>query len=387
MVAASPLVRVCTLLLASASRCRMYGQAHRLTQEALEQLHAELGALLAENRHVRLKVSGSEVLFEGDALDDTSGQAEALVRRLGAKGIGMLEISRGLTREELESFCSHLADPAAGSIQSQTHLLVGTADVPLDQLGMPQELLRVRNLAGTRSDPVSEETREVARLSQHVREHYEVRARDFQEVALALLGQISQRMNLFSALAEVRDHNLFTYLHTCNVATLSMGFAAAVGLQGKAAADLGTAALLHDVGKNFVPSEILDKPGKLDPAEWEVIRRHPEDGARLLLKQPDVSRLSVVVAYEHHMHFDGVGGYPSSPYPPSLQSQLIAIADTFDALFGRRSYHVRYDVLQALEVLQSDAGRVYNPELVDEFSRFVIGQMEQVAWGPDGRRA
>lgn len=99
----------------------------------------------------------------------------------------------------------------------------------------------------------------------------------------------------------------------------------------------------------------------------------------MLLEQPDASHLSVVVAYEHHMHYAGGGGYPESPFAPSLQSQLVAIADTFDALFGKRSYHARFDVLQALEVLQAERGRMYNPDLVDECSRFVTVQLDEMA--------
>ena len=179
----------------------------------------------------------------------------------------------------------------------------------------------------------------------------------------------------------MRDHNLFTYLHTCNVATLSLGFALELGADRAAAFEVGTAALLHDVGKSLVPRAILDKSGPLDSDEWAMIRQHPEQGARLLLRQRDVSHLAVAVAYEHHMHFDGAGGYPESPLRPCMQSQLMAVADTFDALFGKRSYHARYDVMDALEILQTDAGRIYNPELVDLFSRFVTRHVEGFEWG------
>jgi HD-GYP domain-containing protein (c-di-GMP phosphodiesterase class II) len=224
---------------------------------------------------------------------------------------------------------------------------------------------------------VPDEARQVQMLTHRVRDSYEVRARDFREVALSLLTHLTHQGNLFLNLAELREHNLFTYLHTCNVATLGMGFGLSLGMTGSQAFDLGTAALMHDLGKTFVPVEILDKPGPLNEAEWEIIRRHPVDGAKMLLGQPEVPHLAVVVAYEHHMHFYGSGGYPKAPFGPSQHSQLIAIADTFDAVFGNRSYRVKYDVLQALEILQSDRGWLYNPELVDEFCRFVTSQLDQ----------
>jgi len=89
------------------------------------------------------------------------------------------------------------------------------------------------------------------------------------------------------------------------------------------------------------------------------------------LQQPNVSHQAVVVAYEHHMHYNGLGGYPSSNRRPTKAAQLVAITDTYDALFGNRSYHDRFDIVEALEILNCDSGTVYSPDLVDHFTRFV----------------
>jgi HD-GYP domain-containing protein (c-di-GMP phosphodiesterase class II) len=382
-VTPTPLVTVCTLLLTGATRCRLYGAEHRLTRQAIDQLSGALEPLLVENGELRLAVSGDELLAGDGRLDATSGPAAALVRRLGDKGIGLVELRRGLQRAELEVFCLQLADTRGGTVTSQPHVRVGAAQANLDRplAAVVPEGLRVQDIAGWRNDPVSDEALQVMRLTEHLRDHREVRVRDAREVVLGLLSNLSCQDNIFLNLAEVREHSLFTYLHTCNVATLGMSFGLALGLQSEAAFDLGSAALLHDVGKTMVPKSILEKSSALDDHEWRLVRQHPEEGAKLLLKQPDASHLSVVVAYEHHMHYSGGGGYPQAPFGPSLQSQLVAVADTFDALFGKRSYHARYDVLQALEVLQAERGRMYNPELVDEFSRFVTLQLDEVAPG------
>jgi hypothetical protein len=380
-VNSASLSTVCTLLLTGATRCRLYGVEHRLTRQAVDQLWALLEPVLVADGELRLAVSGDELIAQDVRLDATGGPAAALVRRLGERGVGLLELKRGLERSELEAFALQLAGPAGPSgaaIVSQPHLKIGAAMArPLNAV-LPDGL-RVQEIAGLRDDPVSEEAMEVMRLTQHLRDHQEVRVRDARDIVLGLLSNISCQDNIFLNLAELRDHNLFTYLHTCNVATLGMSFGLSLGLVGEAAFDVGAAALLHDVGKTTVPREILEKPAALDEEEWRIVRRHPEEGARLLLAQPDASHLSVVVAYEHHMHYDGVGGYPKAPFRPSLQSQLVAIADTFDALFGKRSYHARFDVLQALEVLQAERGRIYNPDLVDEFSRFVTMQLDELA--------
>jgi HD-GYP domain-containing protein (c-di-GMP phosphodiesterase class II) len=371
------LEQACTLLLAGATRTRLYGRDHRLTREAFDQLLASFDALLAaDGGELRLMLSGEELLAQDRRLDASSGPAAALVRRLQEKGIGVLVVRRGLRREELEELCAQLADPR-GTVRAQPHLEIGAVRLAAPTSSAVSEAMRVQTPPGHRDDPVPAEAEQVRQLTEHVRSSYEVKARDYREVALSLLTHLTHQGNIFLNLAELREHNLFTYLHTCNVATLGMGFGISLGLDGRQAFDIGTAALLHDVGKTFVPTSVLDKPGKLDEDEWRLVRRHPVEGARLLASQPDVPHLAVVVAYEHHMHFAGGGGYPSAPFPPAPHSQLIAIADTFDAIFGKRSYHARFDVMQALELLQAERGRMYNPDLVDDFSRFVMAQIEQ----------
>jgi HD-GYP domain-containing protein (c-di-GMP phosphodiesterase class II) len=371
---------VCTLLLTASSRFRLYGSAHRLTREALGELEGLLGQVLEEEGTFRLLVRGQEVIVQDLRIDASSGPAFGLARRLEAKGVGMLQIDFGVRGSELEAFCAQLADPAATTIFSGTSLRVGTAEPDVQGAGggatAPLEILRVQHVEGRRRDAVQDEARQIQAATEYLRDHYEVRTRDFRDIALALLSHLTVQGSLFLNLAEVRDHNLFTYLHTCNVATLSMGLTLGLGIRGEEAFDIGVAALLHDVGKNFIPESVLDKPGPLSEEEWELVRLHPVIGARLLMQQKEVHHLAVVAAYEHHMHFDGIGGYPVAGRPPALQSQLIAVVDTFDALFGKRSYHARYEVLEALEILHTDSGRVYNPEIVDEFSRYVTHHLD-----------
>jgi HD-GYP domain-containing protein (c-di-GMP phosphodiesterase class II) len=306
------------------------------------------------------------------------GPIYSLSRRLSAKGIGLLEFQSGLERDELRAFCAELADPAATHVRSRRGLQLGEAMVVPAAAAAELEALRVQDLSGLRADEVAAEVKQVQQIALHFAEYREVRYSDCDAVLHYILGRLAQDENLFNHLAEVREHNLFTYLHTTNVATLAAGFGLRLGLREKDARELGIAALLHDVGKGIVPEAILNKPGKLDAGEWEIVRRHPVEGARLLLKQRDVPRSAVVVAFEHHLHFRGDGGYPRLPasHRPSAQAQLVSIADTFDALFSRRSYHRNYDILEALELLQDGAGTVHDPWLVDTFTRFLLVDLE-----------
>ncbi len=91
----------------------------------------------------------------------------------------------------------------------------------------------------------------------------------------------------------------YTVTHITNVATLAMALADALGLDDRFVRDLGTAALLHDVGKLEVPVEILNCPTRLNDQQLALMRRHPEDGARILMAAPGVPDLAIIVAFEH----------------------------------------------------------------------------------------
>ncbi len=169
-------------------------------------------------------------------------------------------------------------------------------------------------------------------------------------------------------LAALKHHDQYTFVHTINVAILSTALARAVGASGQLLADITAAALLHDVGKRLVPSQILNKPIKLTKPEIEVVHRHPSNGAELLIGAPEVPELAAVVAYEHHMDLDG-GGYPRRKrrWRISLASQIVHIADVFDALRTDRPYRKALDLEKALGIMELSSGRSYDADLFEVF--------------------
>ncbi|RMF83413.1 MAG: HD domain-containing protein, partial [Nitrospirae bacterium] len=118
--------------------------------------------------------------------------------------------------------------------------------------------------------------------------------------------------------------------------------------------------------------ELLRKPGKLTPAEFEVVKQHPALGAKLLRTIPQVDDLTVLVAYEHHMRYDG-GGYPERAHPrtPNLASRLCTIADYYDALRTIRSYKKEITPDEALKIMSQGAGTVLDPVLFKHFVELV----------------
>lgn len=181
-------------------------------------------------------------------------------------------------------------------------------------------------------------------------------------------------------LAELKSHDEYTFVHTINVGVLSAALAEAVGLSTALVHDVTAGALLHDVGKQAMPPEILNKNGQLDDAELAIMRRHPVEGARMLFSARHVPDTARIIALEHHMHIDGTG-YPAQPpgWRIALQSQIVQIADVFDALRTDRPYRAAMPLPDALSILQKNSGKWFDEQLLAVFIERVVGERGRAA--------
>lgn len=149
---------------------------------------------------------------------------------------------------------------------------------------------------------------------------------------------------------------------------------------------LEIAALLHDYGKLMIPASILNKPGKLDEHEWELIRRHPEIGAMSAPVSPEFVNKDAILW--HHKRFDG-GGYPAGDlagHRIPIEARIISVADVFDAVASNRAYHPDGQGLppgRAIEVLNRAAGTVLDPTLLALF-KTVVGETVGTVGGEVG---
>lgn len=170
-------------------------------------------------------------------------------------------------------------------------------------------------------------------------------------------------------LTTIRDYDEYTFTHSVNVCIFSVAMGKKLGFSKLQLYDLGMTALLHDVGKARVPSEILNKSGGLDEREWKIIQAHPWYGALTLFGMrayEEIPYRSILVAHEHHMKVD-LSGYPRSIRPRKLGvfSRIVAIADAFDAATTRRVYQtVPTEPDEVLRDMWSNPKRGYDQVLV-----------------------
>jgi putative nucleotidyltransferase with HDIG domain len=162
----------------------------------------------------------------------------------------------------------------------------------------------------------------------------------------------------------------YTARHSAGVAEIAVGVANTLGLPSEASAIVRRASLLHDLGKLGVSSRILDKPGPLSAAEWDVMRRHPRWSMEILTRVRAFRELARI-AGAHHERLDGSGYFAGlSARELDLPSRILAVADVAEALNAERPYRRALSADEVLDIMRRDAGRKLD---VDAF-----GALEQV---------
>jgi putative nucleotidyltransferase with HDIG domain len=172
--------------------------------------------------------------------------------------------------------------------------------------------------------------------------------------------------SLMEMVKQVEKKDRYTELHSDRVANYAIKIAKKMNLNNAQLENLSFSAYLHDIGKLHVPEEILKKPGRLTDEEYEVIKKHPVDGAKML-RDTNYSELAPIIE-QHHERLNG-SGYPYGLKEKEilLEARIIAVCDTFDAMTEDRSYRKALSAQYALNELKSLVNSHYDKVIVDIF--------------------
>jgi HD-GYP domain-containing protein (c-di-GMP phosphodiesterase class II) len=205
-------------------------------------------------------------------------------------------------------------------------------------------------------------------------------------VAARMAREVSQTGEFALALADLSAADSYTLQHSVDVAALGLrmgprlfrerGYVDYRGRQTYEKVDarltrLGVGLLLHDVGKLVVPTEILNKPGRLDPHEWEIMQTHPLAGVDLL-RSDLISPLVKIIVRSHHERWDG-SGYPDGKVERETHelARIAAVADVYDAITSERVYAPAKPAHVGVRVIREGSGTAFDPEMAEIFSKLV----------------
>jgi len=352
-------------LQAAATARKLYGVDHAVVKRQVDLADETFAALISERRELRVVRLEQSLVFDDVELPSNPYFAEVLTPRLTAHGIEWLEFRAGLTRAELVTLLDQLERHPAELLRS------GTAHIRVGRLGRTETGADAAAGGGSllsMNDTVSQFRELWGGLRGGDRP--DQRLGDLVEsirLAVAVGADVCKQ------LAEVKNHDEYTFVHTVNVAILSAALGEAVGMKPNQVFDLTLAALLHDVGKQRTPLSILNKPGSLDDGERKQMELHTTAGAAILLARPGVPDVAPIVAFEHHANVDG-SGYPRlrRTHRPHLASQIVHVADVFDALRTNRPYRSALNDARVRSILTDGSGKAFDPALVDLFLQRVV---------------
>lgn len=342
-------------------------QVARLSAAAHESIHKAFGS----DTEISFLLIEDELVVDG-VPQGTDMYITRFGREMKSFGIGHVRLFHGITQKEVANVVAALAKKT----RSRSNL-VTTDNIRFGKLGLavPGEQDEggvVDNPAKrkTLSDIYAEGISLFKEVSEGIRNNERHNFSGIVEIAAGFVDICKKMSHPFQALACLRALDEYTFIHSGNVCVLNLAQAMSLGIDGPLLQDIGVAALLHDIGKLYMPLEILNKPGRLDEKEMELVKQHPVKGAVYLLNTPGIPRLAAITAFEHHMRFDGTG-YPSvgSEWRQNLCSQMTTISDFFDAARTKRVYKGAMEFEEIAVYLMDLAGKQFNPALTDNFLR------------------
>ena len=349
---------------------QLYSRGHPIISRNLEALSVVVHQIHSAAPSVVLGIVGDEIIVDDQPMSKGENLG-GLVRRLKAIAVERITFDRGVTPDELATFVDSVTtlEARTGSepppFPTLPHIRVGRVTVgdhpesgSTDMAAFKKLYSDAVNVAGTVWDSAATESQPDATAARKMID--------------GLAQAVSQNRSALLALTMLKDYDDYTFTHMVNVSILTMGQARAVGIEGTLLREFGLGALMHDIGKVRTPLEILNKPDKLNDAEFEIMRRHVVDGAEILRATPDIPTLAPVMAFEHHMRIDG-SGYPFGVkrHKLNLGTMLCSISDVYDAMRSQRKYQQAFPTDRILEVLKKNDGMQFDQHLVRRFSQLV----------------
>jgi putative nucleotidyltransferase with HDIG domain len=352
----------------------MYPPGHPAITQKLGELDSSVQRHLRHTEVLRIDVIHGDAHLDGLSFRHDSDANARVIKELNNLGIDSIHISRGVTPDDLlklSGFLWELKDGnAGGTMASQLnarairHISLARL-VPLDTRWRAEQWAEAPKEV---YDPHYAESIDLMQQTfEQVQEGRELKLDTIRHIVELLIQKVAGSSAALAQILAVKLYENLTYCHSVNVATLSLLLAKQVGFDEKTTAAIGEAALLHDIGKTRIPLELIRKPGALDKRERALMESHTTFGAEILVEVDGLRPLTPTVALEHHRGAKG-SGYPElGDRVPHFMSQLVAVADIYEAVTGARTYQDPGQPEQACLVLARLAGAKLNASLVKAF--------------------
>ena len=364
-------------LFAAGKTLRLYDASNRAAQRALADLMQTLNRIMEREGRAVLRTSNDFLLLnEHRIAADPQHYApfEFWVGEMKKRGVETIEIGAGASDKQAATFLTEFARVEAGEdAVTEIERRLGDAGVTAFTVGRYIEretrLTEVRRrVVDVRQESNRVYFRTVALMGNVLRtaeEKQVLQVRKAKRLTQRMVDIIQTDESVLVGLASIKSFDAYTFAHSVNVCIYSMLIGDRMRLEKADVARLGLAALLHDIGKTYIPATILNSNGKLSEREWELMKYHTFFGVK------ELSRVNALrdavdplfVAAQHHAQYNG-NGYPQRPggWKLRLFSRIVTVADYYDAMTAYRIYQKEpMTPDQVLQYLVSNAGNIFDP--------------------------
>jgi putative nucleotidyltransferase with HDIG domain len=361
-----------------------YPPGHPMIGQKLKEIGDLTAAHLQTSERLRIDVIRGDVFLDS-VPSSTEGQANhQLLTQLTALGVDSIHITRGVELEEFLAVAEFLWH-YSGSSDSVTAQLVtrNVRHISLGKLVQLDTRWRSQKWPDAPTAPLDPDYAEsILRAQQTFEDTANGKPIDVvtvRDLVQMLIHKVARSNAALGQILAVKQYENLTYCHSVNVSVLSLLLGKQVGLDDATLAALVEGALLHDVGKTQIPLEIVKKAGALDKVERKTIESHTTLGAQILVQTPGLHPLTPTIALEHHRGVKGTGYPDLGDAIPHPMSQIVSVADIYEAITGARTYQAPTPPERACLILARLAGDKLNTALVKTFVNaitfFPLGSM------------
>jgi putative nucleotidyltransferase with HDIG domain len=359
-----------TSLAQALSTMSLYPEGHPAREGIVDTAYGLLQALQIKDRRVSFSFLGDDVVFGDRPIRSLRGWDWS--NRLAGAGVQRIEFETEVTRQEFDSFLSQVLAKLTLFAAQQAGAPRAGGPIRFGQLGI-KDMAEAPEVS-TATIPLSlhEEAETVQWLHDEMQGGHGLPLAEAEAVVRSLAAAMHGDQAIVLPLLDLRRYDEYTTTHSLNVCVLAMALSEWVGLGARDTRSFGVSGLLHDIGKIRIPTEILNKAGRLTPEEREVMNQHPVEGARIIVDAEENLDLAAVVAYEHHIMLNG-GGYPRFDYPRDCHhaSKMVHVCDVYDALRTNRPYRAAWPAPKVLEYIDERSGIEFDPETARSFVKMM----------------
>jgi putative nucleotidyltransferase with HDIG domain len=363
---------------ALAKNVAIYPPKHPSVLAPAEEMRNLLKRLFPERPRVSFHIVNSEIYVEKQLLRAESLKYSDFLQMMTQRGINSLIFSPDVTPDSLAVFFSLLNDSKETSFSGESLKArmkeQGVTGIDFERLVALDMAKDVYDLVEDKADAALarssyQEALECMQLiEQDLSSNRTIDVNTLQKAVASLMEEFLSERDAMMGIMGIKSYDEYLFHHSVNVAITSLLIASKLSLDADQMKTVGIGGLMHDIGKLKIPREIMNKPGSLDESEWIVIKRHPIEGAKILMRFETLGELPVLAALEHHAGYD-LTGYPAlkgKEHPHALAC-IVGIADVYEAMTANRSYRRAQSVNRAVSVLLEGAGTQFDPLMLKLF--------------------